>query len=256
MLQSDVEKVNDWCKINKMSLNPKKSTSMLLGSLFNTRRNACIQIKIGDQDIECVSQQKLLGIYIDRNLSWNIQTEAVYKKLNSKLALFRRIKPYLNEDMRIAFYNAYILPVFDYACVIWCNSSMKHLNKIINTQKRAARMILDKRYDHPSAPLFKELKWLPFTERCKYHTGMLVFKVLNNLLPEYLNDILLLNQAASYNLRSANSISHPLVKSRYTKNTFQYVAVNVWNNIPVNIRNKTKLASFRHTYRNYLLSTQ
>ena len=118
-------------------------------------------------------------------------------------------------------------------------------------------MILDKKYDHHSAPLFDELEWLPFNTRCKFHIGLLVFKALNNLLPRYMQDILILNNT-SYNLklRSASCISHPLIKSRFTRNTFQFSAVQVWNNIPPDIKNAGKLNTFRIKYRKYLLGVQ
>ena len=36
-------------------------------------------------------------------------------------------------------------------------------------------MILDKSWDHPSTPLFKELNWLPLQSRITYHVALLVF---------------------------------------------------------------------------------
>ena len=52
-------------------------------------------------------------------------------------------------------------------------------------------MILDKSWDHPSGPLFKELNWLPLQSRITYHVALLVFKIHNDLVPHYLNTILL-----------------------------------------------------------------
>jgi len=39
-------------------------------------------------------------------------------------------------------------------------------------------MILDKSWDHPSNPLFKELNWLPLQSRITYHESLLVFKII------------------------------------------------------------------------------
>ena len=118
-------------------------------------------------------------------------------------------------------------------------------------------MILDKRFDHPSAPLFQALNWLPFFQRCNYHMGVLIYKAFHNLAPVYLSNLLIneTDASANYNLRSKNrnDIPHPLIKSRYTKNTFQYSAMVVWNEIPVQIRTCDKLDTFRKHYRNYLL---
>ena len=58
-----------------------------------------------------------------------------------------------------------------------------HLNvKIANIQKRTARMILDKSWDHPSTPLFNELNWLPLQSRSTYHVALLVFKIHTTLI--------------------------------------------------------------------------
>jgi len=53
----------------------------------------------------------------------------------------------------------------------------KHI-QIANIQKRTVRMILDKSWDHPSNPLFKELNWLPLQSRITYHESLLVFKII------------------------------------------------------------------------------
>jgi len=59
--------------------------------------------------------------------------------------------------MRKLYYNSYILPIIDYGIMLWQYAPKRKLIKIANIQKRTARMILDKSWDHPSNPLFKEL---------------------------------------------------------------------------------------------------
>jgi len=46
-----------------------------------------------------------------------------------------------------------------------------------NIQKRTARMILDKSWNHSSTPLFNELNWLPLQSCITYHVELLVFKI-------------------------------------------------------------------------------
>ena len=41
----------------------------------------------------------------------------------------------------------------------------------------------------PSEQMFSELKWLPFPERVKYHTRVMMYKILNNMAPEYLRQL-------------------------------------------------------------------
>ena len=72
--------------------------------------------------------------------------------------------------------------------------------KLIKKQPtfKTARMILDKSWDHPSNPLFKELNWLPLQSRINYNVSLLVFKIHNDLAPNYLNTVLLFTSNSRY----------------------------------------------------------
>jgi len=52
--------------------------------------------------------------------------------------------------MRKLYYNTYILPIIDNGIKLWQLAPKHKLKKIDNIQKRTARMILDKSWDHPS----------------------------------------------------------------------------------------------------------
>jgi len=74
----------------------------------------------------------------------------------------------------------------DYCCTVWGSCSQKLLDKMVNFQKRAARIILDQPIDAPSETLFKTLNWMKFPERTDYKKAVLVYKSINGLSPEYL----------------------------------------------------------------------
>ena len=52
---------------------------------------------------------------------------------------------------------------------------------MVKFQKRAARLILDRDFDAPSAELFAELNWMIFPERVKFQKAIMMFKSMNNL---------------------------------------------------------------------------
>ena len=54
---------------------------------------------------------------------------------------------------RNLFFNAYILPHFDYCNTIWGHSSSEIQTRMLKLQKKAARNILDVDYSHPSSGL-------------------------------------------------------------------------------------------------------
>ena len=47
------------------------------------------------------------------------QTEHVISKVNQRLGLLRRIKHLLPFTARLLFYNSLVLPIFDYADLVW-----------------------------------------------------------------------------------------------------------------------------------------
>ena len=87
-----------------------------------------------------------------------------------------RIKCYFSAPSRKLFYNAYIMPHFDYCCVIWGNCSAYLEGKLTNFPKRASRLILDRDVSTPSAFLFYELKWMPFPDRVIYQKALQMYK--------------------------------------------------------------------------------
>ena len=127
-----------------------------------------IMICVCDSKIQVSSVEKLLGVTISNTLCWDAHIEQLIKKCNSYLFLLSRIKVFLSRRNRILFYNSYILPHLDCCCIIWGNCSSTLEYKLVNFQKRAARVILDCDFYTPSSYLFKELNWQTFPERATY----------------------------------------------------------------------------------------
>ena len=87
---------------------------------------------------------------------------------------------------KILFYISYILPHLDLCYIIWGNCSSTLEDKLVKFQKRAARVILDCDFYTPSSELFKELNWQSFPERVTYQRAILMYRLINNICPDYL----------------------------------------------------------------------
>ena len=193
-----------------MTLHLGKTIAMFLSTKQGTSKimSGPPIISLHDSTIQVSEQDKLLGVFIDNNLSWSTHIENTLKKCNTLLYLLGRIKQYLSIPVRKIFFNAYILPHLDYCCTIWGNSSADSMDSLIKFQKRAARLILDKDLETPSAELFAELKWLTFPERVKFQKAVMMFKTMNNLNPPYIKNLFKFTneihdrclRSASYNL--------------------------------------------------------
>ena len=255
--QLSLNQTNQWSKQNKMIIHKQKTQCMLLGSTQKIARlnDKSINLILNETSINQIKQHKVLGITIDHTLSWDQQVNTVCKSLTTKLSLLNKIKIYLSNECRILYYNAYIQPIMDYCDTIWGNCTKYNLNRITKLQKRAARIILNKPYDSPSAPLFKELKWLSFPNRILYHKAVIMYKSLNGLTPEYISS-LFTKKSTDYSLRSIENgnLVLPKFKLMSFKGSLSYSGVEIWNSIPSNIRKATTLKEFKSKFFLYLLN--
>ena len=107
-----------------MVLNTLKTNVMLITSRQkrNNLHECALCLKYNDIDIKMTTSDKILGVHVDENLSWNDHYWHVSKKVSSYLWLKSKIKTYLRKEHRLLYYNSYIKPQFDYCSIIWSNS--------------------------------------------------------------------------------------------------------------------------------------
>ena len=140
-----------------MHVNPTKTKCMLIGPK-NKSTSCKLDLRIKNVPIENVESHKILGMHVDKHLSWAVYIDKTCLKINSKIALFKRICIYLTFEMKQLFYSSYILPCFDYCCPVWERNSQRNLSRISMLQKKAARIILGASVSTPSKDLFTQLK--------------------------------------------------------------------------------------------------
>ncbi len=62
---------------------------------FHKLHEKQLQIYINDRELQNVRVEKLLGVNIDQNMSWQHHTDKVHRTISMILARFRHIKPFL-----------------------------------------------------------------------------------------------------------------------------------------------------------------
>jgi hypothetical protein len=71
-------------------------------------------VKIGEEKIERVSEIKYLSVIIDDKLTFIPDFNFLRKKLNAKLAMFRKMSFKLDPPTKVLLYKSLIGPHFDY----------------------------------------------------------------------------------------------------------------------------------------------
>ena len=113
-IQKDQDNVYMWCEQNAMQMNVKKTKTMMFGSRQKVRGNALPVIRVDGRSLECVPFYKYLGTFLDSELTLTKQSNTSIKFIPYKPFFLIKIKRYLNTDLLIGLYKAYIQPYLDY----------------------------------------------------------------------------------------------------------------------------------------------
>ena len=118
--------------------------------------------------------------------------------MSANIWLLSRIKWYLSIEHRVVFYKSYIQPHIDYANIVWGNAAKTNLLHIGRLQRRACRVILIYNVEdiHQS---MDDLKIMTFWERVFLRKEKFMFKVSNNITPDYINSLFTKHQQNDYN---------------------------------------------------------
>ena len=125
-----------------MHIHQRKTSLMMLGSRHNLSANDRLQIIFDDELIKHVENQKLLGIIIDKNLTWEKQIDSVCLNITRRITLLKLLSKYVDKPGLKQYFSSYILPIFDYGCLIWSRDSSSNVLRLLRLQKHAARIIL------------------------------------------------------------------------------------------------------------------
>ena len=240
--------VQDWCIGNDMVVSVEKSKAMLISTRQRRVRNTDktgLEIKIGDSGVPFVESCKVLGVHIDQYLTWEKHIKQMCLKIVRALYLFSQVKKFLPMDAKKLFYNCYILPYFDYCCLIWGNCNKKLMYELSKLQKRAARLIFDTTVRSRTKPMFVELKWLPVDLRIEYVTAVEMYKCINGMCPSTIQDMFEFKKNRYQHVTRSAAQNDVYIPKCYMK-SFSYRGASIWNSVPLNIRSAPELAYFKY----------
>ncbi len=136
-LRSDVINVQEWLKMNKLALNPKKSQILS----FKANQNGDNSVLVGDVKIQATETVKYLGVFLDKNFKFLTHVRHVTAKISKLGGMLRQMREILIRDHLLLFYNCYIKPIIQYGLIAYGNTSYNKLNDICLVQKRIVKTI-------------------------------------------------------------------------------------------------------------------
>ncbi len=118
ILNNDVSK---WCKQNRMVANTEKTKCMLITTFQKATKlpRTDLNIILDNVTLDNVDSEKLLGVIVDKYLTWKHYADKTAKTISKNIALLRRIKRYVPHQTCLTFYKTHIQPHLDYCNTMW-----------------------------------------------------------------------------------------------------------------------------------------
>ena len=232
-MNNEMSKVVAWLKVNKLSLNLKKTHFII----FRKGRGD-ISLKhdmiIDNVTIGMAKQTKFLGVIIDHRLTFDSHISYIKGKISRGIGILFKAKRLLNETTLLSLYYAFVYPYFIYCITVWGNTYQTYILPLITCQKRAIRIVCGARkYDH-SKRLFEKFKVLNVLQLYDYAVLNFLYKFHQGKLPRvfsrYFPDG---STVHDHNTRTRKLLRTYLVKSHQRYTSLRNSAVKVNNKFKV-----------------------
>lgn len=140
-LQHQLDVTTDWCKTNKIQLNPAKTSAIYFSKKRPTMPTT---LKLHGQDIQWAPTVTYLGVTLDKNFFLHKHVEALR---NKAFAMAKALSPFftstdLSTPAKLRLYKATVLSKILYGSSVWGLASPTQIGRLQVLQNKVLRWIL------------------------------------------------------------------------------------------------------------------
>ena len=206
-----------------------------------------LQIYINGFLIEEVQHFKYLGVWISSDLTWTKHIEIVSCKARRVLGyMYRTFAPYCDSHTIISLYKSQVLPLLDYASVVWDPHLKKDKLLLESVQLYATRMA-SKSWKESSDSLNQRFELPTLEHRRQYFKLLLTYKFLNayTFCP---SGYFLYHANPNPRMFHSKFLVQPFAKTETYFNSFFFFvdSVKLWNSLPNELVTCSSVLSFKN----------
>ena len=194
-------------------------------------------------------------VYIDQFMLFDSDIEEISRKVNGTLIYLNRIKDRFDSEMRGMVVISLAMSIINYCLKIWGSTSKQQLQRIQRLQNFAAKVIdgKAKKYDHVS-PILSNLQWLTVKQKVRFDLCVMVFKILHNLMPPWLFNLITVGNMRNRQTRFNNDLFVSRANTNLGSRSFIIQGPSVWNKLPNCLKETTNINAFKTGLKKHLLS--
>ena len=249
-----LKRVVDWCKYNKMSLNPAKCEYVIF-----TNRTVINdpEILLGNELVKRASTFKYLGVHLDEKLNFNSHIYYVKSRLSQFCGVSYRLKNYFNFHSAKNVYYSCVYSIITYCITVW-GGILENTGKGYELQRLHNRIVKYIFINHSTefnVCLFKQYKILKMVDVYKFYVALKMFKIVHlDMYPTLQSDLNLNIQQHGHNTRNRDNYIVPFPRVNNIKFSYKYQYVTVWNDLPGPLKIINSLSSFKKQLSSHFLN--
>ena len=227
-INQELDNVFKWLCVNKLSLNVSKTKYMIFKNPLDPKQPPTEKFKINGETIKLVEEFEFLGITIDFQLNWKAHTKKIIGKINRTLGDMKKIKRYAPAYVLKMLYQTLVNSRFTYGIKCWGHAH----NQVEKTQKKAIRIMANKKVNSHTSPLFKQYFILKLEDLFKLNCLKMHYRIENELAAPIFRTFHTRNwEIHSHNTRQTHiRVMHPQFERN--KDCFRFYLPNLINEIP------------------------
>lgn len=189
-------------------------------------------------------QVKYLGVLIDRHLKWEQHILRLTNNIRKFIRKFYILRDILRKNLLIQVYKAFIESLIRYGIIIWGGTYKTTMNQLNVAQNYILRIIYRRNKLHPTIDLYSEDI---LNVRSMYILNTCIYVHRKSKLRTYVKHIYDTRAKRDKQLQIPNS-------SRNVNQKFlNYLAPKIYNLIPSEIRDISKIDKFKIACRLYIV---
>ena len=252
-LELTMRELNAWFSSNSLKLNEKKTNFIMVGSKCNLAKSADFCFDVNRTTIIRSDKIKILGIFLDSELTWHAHIAGVVQRCNRVLVSLYKFRHYFSKSTLKIIVEAYVFPHITYGLCVWGGATKSQINKIQKIINFAARVVTGcKKYEHIT-PALAHLDWSRIETLVALRDVTKVYKALQmEGAPPEISGLFTARAAVSArNTRSTERGCLHLRRYRLasSQRTFAYRAAAGWNRLSDSIRGSATLRGFKTAVR-------
>ena len=187
--------------------------------------------KVGEAKIWVSCSEKLLGINIDRELSFNYHVSNLCIA-GRKISALARISRLMSFDQRRLLMKSFIESQFAYSPLVWMFHDRHMNNKINKLHERSLRIVYKDDISSFEELLLKDGS-LSTHHRNIHGLTIEMYKSVNDIAPAITKEIFMKKGNNGLDLRSKNTFLLPKANTvHYGHDSLKYLGCKIWNIIP------------------------